>query len=218
VAGILMFTGLIEAMGVVKENHAFPHGCRLILSVPFQNIVAGESIAVDGVCLTALDSGSEEVAFDVSTETLSKTHLSILKTGGLVNLERAMQVSSRLGGHYVSGHVDTTAQIISFEPIDSYVKLCVGGFSQKQKAFLITKGSITLNGVSLTINDVNDDQIELMLVPHTLQNTNLSKMQVGQVVNIEFDYMMRIIAHQLNCFLNSIEMKALIEKSIKDLS
>ena len=213
-----MFTGLIEAIGLVKENQALENGCRLILSVPFQDIVAGESIAVDGVCLTALESGSDIVAFDVSTESLSKTHLSFLKSGDVVNLERAMQVSSRLGGHYVSGHIDTTAQIISFEPIDSYVKLCVGGFSEKQKAFLITKGSITLNGVSLTINNVTDDHIELMLVPHTLQNTNLSKMQVGQVVNVEFDYMMRVIAHQLNCFLDSTEMKALIEKSIKDLS
>ena len=143
-----MFTGLIEAMGVVKENRALENGCRLILTVPFQDMIAGESIAVDGVCLTVLDSGSDVAAFDVSTESLSKTHLSHLKPGDVVNLERAMQVSSRLGGHYVSGHVDTTAQIISFERIDSYVKLCVGGFSEKQKAFLITKGSITLNGVS----------------------------------------------------------------------
>lgn len=213
-----MFTGLIEAVGVVKENQVLSNGCRLTISVPFQDVIAGESIAVDGVCLTALEQGANQASFDVSIETLSKTHLINLKPGDQVNLERAMHVSSRLGGHYVSGHVDTTAKIISFEPIDSYVKMCVGGFSEKQNAFLITKGSITLNGVSLTINQVIDNHIELMLVPHTLQNTNFANMQVGQVVNVEFDYMMRIIAHQLDCFLNSIDMKALIEKSIKDLS
>lgn len=213
-----MFTGLIEAVGIVKENHVSEHGARLIITVPFQDIIAGESIAVDGVCLTALENGENETSFDVSLETLNKTHLAHLKPLDYVNLERAMQVSSRLGGHYVSGHVDTTAQIISFEAIDTYVKLCVGGFSEKQKAFLITKGSITLNGVSLTINQVLDSHIELMLVPHTLQNTNFMNMQVGQVVNVEFDYMMRIIAHQLDCLFNSIDMKAMIEKSIKDLS
>lgn len=191
-----MFTGIIEQQGQIIENQSE----RLIISSPFDDLIEGESIAVNGVCLTVLPSQSGEVRFDVSPETLSVTALGCLKRGDWVNLERAMQASTRFGGHYVSGHVDTQAEVYSFKPMDEFFHVTLGGFKASQAAYLLPKGSITVDGVSLTINAVEKDTIQLMLVPHTLKQTTLNLLSVGQKVNIEFDYLTRIIAHQLQVY------------------
>jgi riboflavin synthase len=153
------------------------------------------------VCLTLLPQDVQGVlTFDVSPETLKLTTLGSLSTGSSVNLERAMLASQRVGGHYVSGHVDTTAQVHSIQPIGEFVQIELSGFNQAELLYLIPKGSIALDGVSLTINAVENQVIQLMLVPHTLVHTNLDLLNKGQRVNIEFDYFTRIVAHQLQLF------------------
>ncbi|ASQ46145.1 riboflavin synthase [Legionella clemsonensis] len=192
-----MFTGLIEERGEVISNVQNKVANRLIIRSPFGQLQAGESIAVNGVCLTLLPEQGEHLAFDVSPETLSLTTLNRLQQGDWVNLERAMSASARFGGHYVSGHVDTTASLKAMASIGEYLKIIVGDFAVCASMYLLPKGSITLDGVSLTINKVAENEIELMLVPHTLAKTTLGQLSIGQRVNVEFDYLTRIVAHQL---------------------
>jgi riboflavin synthase len=196
-AGGLVFTGLIEKTGEVLANHRNDNVARLIISSPFEEVQVGESIAVNGVCLTLLPTDAAELHFDVSPETLNITTLGNLQSGARVNLERAMFAGSRFGGHYVSGHVDVKAQVKAIHAIDEYIEMEIGGFNSSAMLYLIPKGSITVEGVSLTINAVINQSIKLMLVPHTLLHTTLEKLRVGQHVNIEFDYLTRIVAHQL---------------------
>jgi len=196
-----MFTGLIEQAGCVIRNQSNGLSNELSISSSWDQLQIGESIAVNGVCLTLLPQDVQGVlTFDVSPETLKLTTLGSLSTGSSVNLERAMLASHRFGGHYVSGHVDTTAQVHSIQPIGEFVQIELSGFNQAELLYLIPKGSIALDGVSLTINAVENQVIQLMLVPHTLVHTNLDLLNKGQRVNIEFDYFTRIVAHQLQLF------------------
>lgn len=193
-----MFTGLIETKGRVITNQNNGLANHLIVSTPWQNLDVGESIAVNGVCLTLLPSESTHLAhFDLSPETLKLTTLSSLTSGEFVNLERALLTSTRLGGHYVTGHVDTTVRVKTVQILGDYVYLEIGEFAHQERLYLIPKGSITVDGVSLTINAVEANTIQLMLVPHTLAETTLSNLRAGDRVNIEFDYFTRIVAHQL---------------------
>jgi riboflavin synthase len=194
-----MFTGLIEEKGLVLAHHHKESCSQLIVSSGITKLQAGESIAVNGVCLALLvsDRCDGSLLFDLSAETLQRTSLSKLKAGEVVNLERAMLASARFGGHYVSGHVDTIANIESVEVKEDYLTVLISGFSEQERLYLIPKGSIAIDGVSLTINSVTDDRISLMLVPHTLQMTTLSLIKPGQTVNVEFDYLARLVAHQL---------------------
>lgn len=192
-----MFTGLVEQQAKVIENTSLQIANRLILSSPFPHTQAGESISVNGVCLTLLPSEEELLAFDISPETCSLTTLGSLKKNDIVNLERAMLATARFGGHYVSGHVDTISSVQSVNILDEFVELVIGDFALTALGYLLPKGSIALDGVSLTINAVNKNTIRLMLVPHTLANTTLGNVKVGQQLNVEFDYFTRIIAHQL---------------------
>lgn len=192
-----MFTGIIEQKGEVQYNKNQHGANHLVISSTFKQLQVGESIAVNGVCLTLLPSKDNQLHFDVSPETLRCTTLANLVFGTFVNLERAMLASTRFGGHYVSGHVDTMAQVQDLEHFGEYVELVLGGFDVQSLLYLIPKGSVTVEGVSLTINDVCKQCITLMLVPHTLAMTTLGSLIVGQSVNIEFDYLTRIVAHQL---------------------
>ena len=192
-----MFTGLIEKSGKVITNMCTEVANRLLISAPFDGLKAGESIAVNGVCLTLLSNGGQQLAFDVSPETLRLTTLGNLCFDDYVNIERAMLATARFGGHYVSGHVDTTAFLRSVTSVGQYLEMSVGGFAMPADKYLLPKGSITLDGVSLTINEVVEGDIKVMLVPHTLEVTTLGRLRVGQRLNVEFDYLTRIVAHQL---------------------
>ena len=191
-----MFTGLIETQGLVLSS-----GQRLVIEAEMSDMRTGESIAVNGVCLTLLPHESKPktvLRFDLSPETLAITTLGQLQAGGKVNLERAVMAGmTRMGGHYVSGHVDTTAVIQSLRRLDDCIEISVGQFGIDATAHLIAKGSITLDGISLTINTVAHDAITIMLVPHTLAMTTFGDIKIGQCINVEFDYLTRIIAHQL---------------------
>ena len=192
-----MFTGIIERKGIVINNQSHNDANRLVISSPFAEVQVGESIAVNGVCLTLLPSEEKQLSFDLSPETLSRTTLAHLIPDDEVNLERAMLASTRFGGHYVSGHVDAIAQVQSINRKNEFVEVKLSGFDDNEMLYLIPKGSITVEGVSLTINVVGERYIRLMLIPHTLLNTTLSSLKSGQEVNIEFDYLARIVAHQL---------------------
>ena len=191
-----MFTGLIETRGEVVANLGGVASNRLLIRAQLEHLKAGESIAVNGVCLTLLPDYEQQLSFDVSPETLTLTTLGKLRVGDDVNIERAMLATTRFGGHYVSGHVDTTACLQSITPVDEYIEMTIGGFAAPSEMYLLPKGSITLDGVSLTINTVVDGCIKVMLVPHTLAVTTLGQLQVGQGLNVEFDYLTRIVAHQ----------------------
>ena len=192
-----MFTGIIEIKGKVLNNASHDGANRLVIAADFEQVQLGESIAVNGVCLTVLPSEANQLSFDVSPETLQCTTLSSLTAGDAVNLERAMLASTRFGGHYVSGHVDMITQVQDIRHLNEYVEVDLGPFDTKASLYLIPKGSITVEGVSLTINSVAKDCVKLMLVPHTLANTTFDTLKKGQWVNIEFDYLTRIVAHQL---------------------
>lgn len=193
-----MFTGLVENTALVLKNYKTDGIHKLIIQSPFDAVNAGESIAVNGVCLTVLaNEKPEELHFDLSPETLQLTTLASLAIGAEVNLERAMIATTRFGGHYVTGHVDMKVSVASLEPKGDCGQLIIKGFLQEHMQYLIPKGSVTLDGVSLTINEIHEQTINLMLVPHTLSQTTLKNLKPEQAVNIEFDYFTRIVMHKL---------------------
>jgi riboflavin synthase len=204
-----MFTGIVEVQGTVLSNASTKTANRLIISSPYEQLQTGESVAVNGVCLTLLRSASQ-LEFDVSPETLKITNLRELGVGDSVNLERAMMANSRFGGHYVSGHIDTTAFIKARRPLEDCVEMTISGFKSNELKYLFSKGSITFEGVSLTINAVNEGEVDVLLIPHTLANTNLHQKGVGDYLNVEFDYLTRIVAHQLGALMNSSIMASSI--------
>ena len=191
-----MFTGLIEKRGEVIANQKGDIANQLMIKASFDHLQLGESIAVNGVCLTLISAENDQLAFDVSPETIKLTTLGELCVGDYVNIERAMLATTRFGGHYVSGHVDTTASVDSITALGDFIEMKIGGFAN-DKRYLLPKGSITLDGVSLTINAVDEASITLMLVPHTLAVTTFGQMLIGQYINVEFDYLTRIVAHQM---------------------
>ena len=199
-----MFTGLIEQNAIIVANTQYETANRLQISGQFEGLQAGESIAVNGVCLTLLPGFNEKLCFDVSPETLACTTLGSLLTEDCVNLERAMHAASRFGGHYVSGHVDSTLSLISKQSFGDCLELELGGFTEVARDYLLLKGSITIDGVSLTINEVSDLAIKVLLVPHTLAKTTLGGLKIGQSVNVEFDYLTRVIAHKMSAVIKAM--------------
>ena len=196
-----MFTGLIELVGTIKKREIIASGLRLEVDAPFISLSSGESISVNGVCLTLLPQFIPYLCFELSKETLEVTTLSSLTVGDKVNLERSLLPHTRMGGHFVLGHIDSVSTIQSITHYGEFIELVIGDFLQKELPYLVHKGCIAVEGISLTINEISSNKVRLMLVPHTLAHTNLSQKQVGDRVNIEFDYLSRIIAHQHACRL-----------------
>ncbi len=201
-----MFTGLVEQCGKVLNQETHAGGTRLILEASFKDLVIGESFAVNGVCLTLLPAPIGQLAFDVSPETLRVTNLGAMKQGDGVHLERALLASDRLGGHYVNGHVDMVAEVRGIRSQGEYTEMIMAGFHASHRRYLCPKGSVTLDGVSLTINAIRDDTMTVMLVPHTLSKTMLATWVLGQRVNVEFDYVARVLVHQLGSLADSTIM------------
>lgn len=194
-----MFTGLVEEQGAVVALATLPDGgLRLSVRSTFTDLTSGESIAVDGVCLTLLPQQfADLLCFDLSPETQACTTLSSLQPENVVHLERALLMSSRLGGHLLSGHVDRTLTLKAKTWVGSSLELCFGDLSEAEQYYVYTKGSIALNGVSLTLNKVVSGEFTVMLIPHTLGKTKFWALEVGQIVNLEFDYLARAVAAQL---------------------
>ena len=188
-----MFTGIIEATGAVSSYVLGGESARLIIaSQNFETstISEGDSIAVNGVCLTAAAIRGREIEFDVSPETSSVT--TGFKIDQIVNLERALTLQTLIGGHLVSGHVDGVAIVKEIEIVDNNWQVAIECPDRLAK-YCVNKGSVTLNGVSLTINHASSNQININLVPHTLSVTNLQSLSVGDFVNIEIDMIARYV-------------------------
>lgn len=204
-----MFTGIIDHTGTIIAILKTTHGLRFTLTTQFNDLQLGESIAIDGVCLTVTDFSKNSFSCDISPETLKLTTFGQYYEGSSVNLERSLRLGDRLGGHYVTGHVDRTAYVKNLIPHDTYFEMQISGFEQSEVPLLSTKGSLTINGVSLTINSINttpSPEACFMLIPHTLNITNLKNVTINDLVNIEFDYYAKTIAHQLSHYLNHQEI------------
>lgn len=194
-----MFTGIIEAVGKVTSLTQTGGDVRLTIQagkLDMGDVKLGDSIATSGVCLTVIDYGKDWYAADVSLETISRTSLANWKTGQLVNLEKALLPTTRLGGHLVSGHVDGLGEIIVKKQDARSIYFEVKAPDALAK-YLAEKGSITVDGISLTINHLNGAVLSLNLVPHTGVETTIHQWQVGSTVNLEVDVLARYIERLL---------------------
>jgi len=192
-----MFTGLVEALGMVVFLEEKGEQARLCIAIPFSGELAlGDSVAVNGCCLTVAEISGADISFDVLAQTLRVTSLGKLAAGSVVNLERALRVGDRLGGHFVQGHVDGTGVILSLkEDGQDYVvevslpaeihRLCVG------------KGSIAIDGISLTIADLKSESAVFWITPHTFSHTSLRNAKAGDTVNLEADMLAKHVARLL---------------------
>ncbi len=182
-----MFTGLVEATGRVLSFLRSDEGARLVIETPFAaELTAGESVAIDGCCLTQLSDRDGDFAADLSLETLACTSLGDLAGGASVHLERAMRLDGRLGGHLVQGHVDGVESLLSSEDEGEGLRQRFS-LAESDAAFVVPKGSITVNGVSLTVASLGPGWFEVALVPHTLEVTALGAVATGARVNVEHD-------------------------------
>ncbi len=196
-----MFTGLVEELGTVKSIADNAGGVRIVIAAKLVtgDIADGDSIAVNGVCLTALDITQSTFAADMSPETLARTTLGNLIKGSPVNLERAVTPATRLGGHIVQGHVDGRGSFVSAEPQGDFWTVRIG-FSSELARYFVHKGSVTVEGISLTIASLADEYFDIAVIPKTWEMTNLSSLEPGDAVNLEIDiiakYVERMLAYQ----------------------
>ena len=193
-----MFTGLIEEIGTVLSVRATDRGTQLQLSAPriAGGVDAGDSISVNGCCLTVASHRHEQVTFDLLEETVARTNLGALKRGSVVNLERALVADARFGGHFVQGHIDCTASIIDFAESDSDSRLEIA-LPEDRARYVAEKGSIAVNGISLTIAEVKPASFVTWIIPHTRRCTNLKNAQSGDLVNLEFDILAKYVERML---------------------
>ena len=193
-----MFTGLIEKTGVLTGRESGAKAGRLFVKpdTPWTDLESGESIAVNGACLTFEKKSGGSLVFFVMKETLDRTNLGGLAVGARVNLERALSFGSRLGGHLVSGHVDAAVKVVSFGRIGDDYELRME-MPADLRIFFVPKGSVCVNGVSLTLTDVNDKTFAVRLIPTTRRETNLDGLKSGDLVNIETDLIGKYVCEQL---------------------
>lgn len=186
-----MFTGLIEDLGKVKEI-VNQNGGKLFLielSLDCSDIKIGDSISINGACQTVIKKDGNLLTFEAMAETLNRTNFNYLKIGDFVNIERAMKINSRLDGHLVSGHIDCISKLNSIKD-EGVAKI----FNFRgDTALIVEKGSISINGISLTVSKVSDNNFEVSILPYTFQNTNLKYLKQNDVVNIEYDMVAKYI-------------------------
>jgi len=190
-----MFTGIIQSIGTIASIESKGGDCRLTINtgkLPLADAKLGDSIAVSGVCLTAVELGNQKFSADVSRETLSRTTLGTLKPGGRVNLELALTPTTRLGGHIVSGHVDGVGEVVGRRADGRSWRFVIEAPANLAK-YIAEKGSICVDGVSLTVNGVDGKRFDLNIVPHTLAETTLEEFQPGRKVNLEVDVLARYL-------------------------
>lgn len=199
-----MFTGIVEEIGIVKSLEFKANGAKIVIGCQkvVEDVKIGDSIAIDGVCQTVIAFNSSEFSAEISDETLKVTTLGNLKSGNTVNLERALALSSRLGGHIVSGHVDCMGKFINIEKLSDFYNLQFE-ISEEQEKYVVYKGSITINGVSLTVANIVDNIVSVAIIPHTYNNTSLKDLKLGQDVNIETD----ILGKYVEKFLSAKDNK-----------
>ncbi|MCC6507477.1 MAG: riboflavin synthase [Pirellulaceae bacterium] len=193
-----MFTGLVEAQTSVLEILPEPAGKRLIVARPpdFDDCRLGDSISVSGCCLTIVDLDDQRLVFQAGEETLSRTTLGRLTQGSRLNLERAMRLGDRIGGHLVSGHIDGVGTVTSRADDDEWSKIFFSASPALMRQ-MVTKGSICVDGVSLTLVDVNHSEFSVALIPHTLEVTTLGQLRAGDEVHLETDLLAKYVQRQL---------------------
>ncbi|NNM82709.1 MAG: riboflavin synthase [Burkholderiales bacterium] len=190
-----MFSGIIASIGKIVRSQPAEEGVRLAIDsgdLDLSDVALGDSIAVNGVCLTAISVSGNVFEVDVSKETLRCT----IGFEGEVNLEKALRLSDRLGGHIVSGHVDGVGEVVRFEPVGECMHLVIRA-PHSLSRYIAAKGSITVNGVSLTVNRVDGDEFEINLIPHTLERTTLKSIHAGSRVNLEIDMLARYVERMM---------------------
>jgi riboflavin synthase len=189
-----MFTGLIEALGTVRERTVTGAGSRLVIVEPSiaAELHLGDSVAVNGVCLTVVAHDAETFTFEAGPETLARSNLGALAAGDRVNLERSLRVGDRLGGHFVQGHVDGVGQVARHISQGEWLTVWFS-CPAELAAQMVSKGSVAVDGVSLTLVDVNADAFSVALIPHTLQHTTLGFKGTGAAVNLETDILAKCV-------------------------
>lgn len=187
-----MFAGIVEEAAVVKALKESSSNCQIVIqsSLNHSKTKIGDSICIDGVCLTVVNIDGDELSFDVSEETLRKTAFRHLKSGQLVNLERSLIAGERIHGHLVSGHVDTVVRILSITTEKGSWKFEIEN-SQLVRPFLAQKGSVSISGISLTVGEVTDKSFFVYIIPHTFEVTSLKGKRVGDLLNLEVDMLAR---------------------------
>lgn len=194
-----MFTGIIEEIGVIKKITKGVNSEKLLIQCNkvLEETKLGDSICTNGVCLTVTDINDHSFQADVMTETLLRSNLGNLTLGSEVNLERALTLSSRLGGHIVSGHIDGVGKIVSLKRIDNSIEVTIEAKLSILK-YIIEKGSITIDGISLTVTYVDNKAFKVCIIPHTGENTILLKKKVGESVNLECDILGKYVERLLS--------------------
>lgn len=192
-----MFTGLIEDLGKVNNINKFEGYWNIEIKTQLDDIKVGDSIAVNGVCLTVVTFTKKNISFDIITESLDKSNFSDLNVGEYVNLERCLRLSDRLGGHIVQGHVECVGKITSIENLIDGQVIFEVSFDKRFLKYCIYKGSITLDGISLTIMEILKSSIKVSIIPHTLKNTCLGFKKVNSSLNIETDLIAKYVEKNL---------------------
>jgi len=189
-----MFTGLIEEVGTVVAVRACDHGTELQIAAPrsAKHVSPGESIAVNGCCLTLTSRRGDRLSFDLLEETIARTNLKKLQQNSRLNLERALRADGRLGGHFVQGHIDCVSRLIAFDRRGADFRLEVE-LPKKFRHYVASKGSITLNGISLTVAEVLSRSLAVWIIPYTKNHTNLDGATIGDLVNLEFDVLAKYV-------------------------
>jgi len=194
-----MFTGIIEAVGKVTGIERGGEAIRLSVASGkiAEDVALGDSVSINGVCLTVTDIQAPRISFDAVYETMRKTTLGDLGVGDAVNLERALPVGGRLGGHIVQGHVDGTGRIASIRPVGNSWFVYVDTTPELMR-YIVTKGSVAVNGISLTVTEAEDRTFALSIIPHTWENTTLENLRAGDAVNIETDILGKYVEKMLS--------------------
>ena len=189
-----MFTGLIEEVGTVMAARVHDHGTELQIAAPrtAKDVTPGESIAVNGCCLTVTSCRSDCLCFDLLEETIARTNLKDLRQNSPVNLERALRADGRVGGHFVQGHVDCVAPIVDFAAKGADFRLEIE-LPENSRQYVASKGSIAVNGISLTVAEVLPTSLVVWIIPYTKRNTNLDRATIGSLVNLEFDILAKYV-------------------------
>ncbi|MFN3505503.1 MAG: riboflavin synthase [Caldimicrobium sp.] len=201
-----MFTGLIEGLGIIKSLQPLKQGILIEIESKFSldNSKVGDSIAVDGVCLTIVSLKNKGFISHLSPETVSRTTFKFKKTGSLVNLERALKLGDPLGGHIVTGHIDGIAKITKIIPFGDFYRFEIE-IPKEYVHYLVPKGSIAIDGISLTINEVKGSATALMIIPHTYQVTTLHTKKEGDFVNFEIDYIAKMVYQWIKPYVKKAE-------------
>ena len=193
-----MFTGIIESVGTVVSISGLPKGLRVRIETHLAgDLIEGESIAVNGVCLTAVSINQDSFAADVSPETARVTSIAGLKTGSIVNLERSLLANGRFGGHVVQGHIDDVGAIIEIVREVDFWRVKIG-YPEVLRRYIVYKGAIALDGISLTVAQIGQSELDVQIVPFTWEHTNLNSRSSGDQVNLECDIIGKYVAQILS--------------------